>query len=233
MRQENAAFPIDSIHATRVAMKARPLLFLGDGCFAVEALEIAEAVGNFAPLGFVNSLARPAPGATLEGLPVLWVDDVPFGPAECEVVCAIVTTERRPFIETMRSRGYRFASLVHPFTNVSHRSHIGDGCILNAGTIIGSNAVLGDYTIVNRGALIGHDDRIGKCCTIGPGANIAGNVEIGEGAFVAHGAVIRERLRVGDGAVVAAGAVVLKDVSANDMAAGIPARTIKSGVNGH
>jgi sugar O-acyltransferase (sialic acid O-acetyltransferase NeuD family) len=214
-------------------MKARPLLFLGDGRFAVEALEIAEAVGNFTPLGFVNSLARPDSGARLEGHPVFWVDDVPFGPAECEVVCAIVTTERRPFIELMRSRGYRFATLVHPFCNVSRRGHIGNGCILNAGTIIGSNAVLGDYTIVNRGALIGHDNRIGKCCTIGPGANIAGNVEIGEGVFVAQGAVIRERLRVGDGAVVAAGAVVLQDVSANDMTAGIPARTIKSGVNGH
>jgi sugar O-acyltransferase (sialic acid O-acetyltransferase NeuD family) len=214
-------------------MKARPLLFLGDGRFAVEALEIAEAAGGFAPLGFVNSLARPDPSATLEGLPVFWVDDIPFDPAQCEVVCAIVTTERRSFIELMRWRGYRFASLVHPFSNVSRRSRIGDGCILNAGAVIGSNAVIGDYTIVNRGALIGHDDRTGECCTIGPGANIAGSVEIGEGVFVAQGAVIRERLRVGNGAVVAAGAVVLQDVNAHEMVAGIPARKIKSGVNGH
>jgi len=213
-------------------MEIRPLLFLGDGRFAVEALDIAEA-GGFKPIGFVNSFVRPDAGATLEGLPVFWVDDIPFGPAECEVVCAIVTTERRSFLELMRSRGYRFASVVHPSTNVSRRARIGDGCIVNAGTIIGSNAVLGDYTIINRGALIGHDDRIGKCCTIGPGANIAGNVEIGEGAFVAQGAVIRERLRVGDGAVIAAGAIVLKDVGANEMVAGVPARTIRSGVNGH
>jgi len=214
-------------------MKVRPFLLLGDGRFAVEALEIAEAVGGFTPLGFVNSLARPNPGATIEGLPVFWVDDLPFGSAECEVVCAIVTTERRPFIELMRSRGYRFTSLVHPFSNVSRRAHVGSGCIVNAGAVIGSNAVLGDYTLVNRGALIGHDDRIGKYCTIGPGANIAGNVEIGDGAFIAQGAVIRERLKIGSGAVVGAGAVVLQDVNANDMVTGIPAKITRSDVNGH
>jgi acetyltransferase-like isoleucine patch superfamily enzyme len=38
---------------------------------------------------------------------------------------------------------------------------------------------------------------------------------------------------VGDGAVIAAGAVVLEDVNAHDMAAGIPARRIRSGVNGY
>ena len=93
---------LDFEYAIRVAMKVRPLLLLGDGRSAVEALEIAEAIGDFSLLGFVNSLTRPNPGATIEGLPVFWVDDLPFGPAECEVVCAIVTTERRPFIELMR-----------------------------------------------------------------------------------------------------------------------------------
>ncbi len=213
-------------------MKSRKLLFLGDGRFATEALEIAEAVGDFSPLGFVNSLVRPAADASLEGLPVFWIDDVPYGPAACEVVCALVTTERRPFIETMRARGYRFASLVHPFTNIARRARIAPGCIINAGAVIGSNAVLSDHTIVNRGAMIGHDDRIGAGCTVGPGANIAGNVEIGEGVYVAQGAVIRERLKIGSGAVIGAGAVVLEDVSANDVVVGVPARTKRSGVDG-
>lgn len=175
----------------------------------------------------------PASGASLEGFPIFWVDDIPFAPEECGVVCALVTTERRAFIELMRSRGNRFSSFIHPSCSVSRRARVGDGCIVNAGAIIGSNAILGDYTIVNRGALIGHDNRIGRCCTIGPGANIAGNVEIGNGALIAEGAVIRERLRIGDGAVVAAGAVVLRDVEANTMIAGIPARIIRSGVDGH
>jgi sugar O-acyltransferase (sialic acid O-acetyltransferase NeuD family) len=214
-------------------MEPRSLLFLGDGPFAVEALDIAEAAGGYKPLGFVNSQRPPVSGSKLEGLPVFWIDEIPFGVGECEVVCAVTTTLRRAFIEDIRSRGYRFTSLVHPAASVSKRARVRDGCILNAGVVVGSNADIGEDTIVNRGALIGHDSRTGKCCTIGPGANIAGNVEIGDGAFVGMGAAIRERVRIGTGAVVSAGAVVLQDVAANDMVAGIPAGIIRSGVIGH
>lgn len=212
-------------------MPTRPLLLLGNGRFAVEALEIAEAVG-FSPLGFVNSLARPDKGIKLEGLPVFWFDEIPAEPDACEAVCAIVTTRRLPFIELIASRGYRFASLVHPSTNVSKRARIGTGCIVNAGTVIGSNAVLGDHTIVNRGALVGHDVAIGYGCTIGPGANIAGNVEVGDGAFIAQGAVILEGIKIGKGAVVGAGALVRTDVQPNDMVVGLPAKVSRSDVNG-
>jgi serine acetyltransferase len=45
--------------------------------------------------------------------------------------------------------------------------------------------------------------------------------------------VIRERVKIGSGAVVTAGAVVLDDVGAGDMVAGVPARAIRSGVDGH
>jgi sugar O-acyltransferase (sialic acid O-acetyltransferase NeuD family) len=214
-------------------IQERSLLILGDGPFAVEALNIVEAAGGAVPLGFVNSVRRPAPRTMLDGLPVFWVDDLPAGPDDCDLVCAIVTTRRRGFVETMLARGFRFRSLVHPFVSVSKRARIADGCIINAGAVIGSNAELGANTVVNRGALIGHDDRIGQFCTIGPGANVAGHVAIGEGSFVGQGAVIRERLSIGSGVVIGAGAVVLNDIAPNDMVVGLPARVVKSGVNGY
>jgi sugar O-acyltransferase (sialic acid O-acetyltransferase NeuD family) len=211
----------------------RSILFLGDGTSAVEALDIAEAAGGFTPLGFVNSIKRAPAGSTLEGLPIFWIDEIPFGPADCVVVCAIVTTRRIGFIEDILKRGYRFTSLLHPSASVSRRARIGDGCILKAGVVVGSNADIGEYTLINRGALIGHDVLIKKCCTIGPGANIAGDVEVGEGALVAQGAIIRERVKIGNHAVVGAGALVLEDVGDNDMVTGVPARVVRSGVDGH
>jgi sugar O-acyltransferase (sialic acid O-acetyltransferase NeuD family) len=210
-----------------------PFLILGDGPFAVEALDIAEAIGGIAPLGFVNSLAPPAVGATLAGLPVFWVDEIPVRPEDCEVVCAIITTRRLAFIERMETRHYRFHTLVHPSAHISKRAIVCDGCIVNAGAVLSANAELGAHTIVNRGALIGHDTRTGRCCTLGPGVNIAGDVRIGGGTFVGQGAVIRERTAIGNNAVVAAGAVVLDDVGDNEMVAGLPARVVKSGVTGY
>jgi acetyltransferase EpsM len=209
------------------------LLILGDGPFAVEALDIAEAIGGMAPLGFVNSLARPAADATLAGLPVFWVDAIPVSPQDCEVVCAIITTRRRAFIERIAARDYRFRALVHPAADISKRAVVRDGCIVNAGAVISANAELGAHTIVNRGALIGHDTRTGSCCTLGPGVNIAGHVRIGEGSFVGQGAVIRERVGIGNNALIAAGAVVLEDVADSQMVAGLPARVVKSGLTGY
>ena len=149
-------------------VKPASLLILGDGAFAAEALDIAEAAGGVVPLGFVNSVQRPAAGATLAGLPVFWVDDVAFGREDCELVCAIVSTRRRGFIERMVREGFRFRSLVHPFASVSKRASLAEGCIVNAGAVISSNARLGSHCIVNRGALIGHDTVTGQFCTIGP-----------------------------------------------------------------
>jgi sugar O-acyltransferase (sialic acid O-acetyltransferase NeuD family) len=208
------------------------LLILGDGPFAVEALDIAEAAG-IAALGFVNSVQRPAPAARLAGQPVFFVDDIPYRPQECRLVCAIVTTRRRDFIARMLGQGFGFASLIHPFANISKRAAIGEGCIVNAGVVISPNAALGAHTIVNRGGLVGHDVRTGQGCTFGPGSNIAGHVSIGDASFVGQGAVIRERLRIGSHAVVAAGAVVLADVGDGEMVAGVPARVVKSGLTGY
>src|SRR3954468_19601090 len=107
-------------------MASRSLLILGDGPFAVEALDIAEAMGGITPLGFVNSVQRPAQGTRLAGLPVFFVDELSVGVDECHVVCAIITTRRRDFVGRMRARGFRFASLLHPSASISKRAVIGE-----------------------------------------------------------------------------------------------------------
>jgi sugar O-acyltransferase (sialic acid O-acetyltransferase NeuD family) len=209
-----------------------PLLILGDGAFALETLDIAEAAGRFRPLGFVNSVARPEPNARLAGLPVFWIDALPFQPDGACVVTGIGSTKRRHAIETMLARGSRFVAIVHPSAVVSPRASIGDGCVINAGAVISRGAVIEPHVVLNRGCLIGHDTRIGSFATVGPGANIAGGVEIGSSAYIGIGAVVRDHLSVGAESVVGAGAVVLKDVAPNTMVAGVPARIIRTGVVG-
>lgn len=52
-------------------------------------------------------------------------------------------------------------------------------------------------------------------------------VKIGNGVWVGAHATILLGVTIGDNAVIAAGAVVTKDVPANAVAGGIPAKTIK------
>lgn len=211
---------------------AKPLLILGDGTFALETLDIAEAAGGFQPLGFVNSFERPGPGARHAGLPVFWVDDMPFEPDDCHLVAGIVSTRRRGFIEIMLARGFQFASVVHPSAVISRRAHVSDGCVISAGVVISSNTTIESHVILNRGCLIGHDNLIGPFCTVGPGANLAGGIEVGAGSYIGVGAVIRDHLAIGSEAVVGAGAAVVKPVPPNAMVVGVPARVIKTDVKG-
>ena len=53
---------------------------------------------------------------------------------------------------------------------------------------------------------------------------------IGRNCFIGIGAIILPGVRIGDEVVIGAGAVVTKDVPSNSVAAGNPARVIRSGI---
>ena len=55
-----------------------------------------------------------------------------------------------------------------------------------------------------------------------------GDISVGDGAWIGHGVTVLQGVTIGEGAVVAAGAVVTRDVPANAIAAGVPAKIIGS-----
>lgn len=55
-------------------------------------------------------------------------------------------------------------------------------------------------------------------------------IVIGDNVWIGSRALIMKGVNVGDGAIIAAGSVVTKDVPANSMVAGVPAKVIKENV---
>ncbi len=98
---------------------------------------------------------------------------------------------------------------------------INSGCCFQdqAGIAIGDNTLIGHQVVL---ATLNHDLRPEKRASMYPAPIVIGkNVWIGAHATILPGVII------GDNAVVAAGAVVTKNVPANAVVAGVPAKIIK------
>lgn len=98
---------------------------------------------------------------------------------------------------------------------------INSGCCFQdqGGIEIGDNALIGQQVVI---ATINHDFAPGKRGNMFPAP-----VKIGNRVWIGARATILSGVTVGDNSIIAAGAVVTKDVPANVVVAGVPAKIIK------
>lgn len=119
-------------------------------------------------------------------------------------------------------------ALFPPFhTDFGRNIHVGKNVFINSGCCfqdqggitLGDGALIGHNVVM---ATLNHDMDPEKRATLHPAPIVLGkNVWIGSHATILQGVTI------GDGAVVAAGAVVSKDVPADTVVGGVPAKVIK------
>ncbi len=121
----------------------------------------------------------------------------------------------------------RFATIVHPTASVSRTARIGYGAVILQHVTIASNVMLGNHVIVLPQTIISHDDAIGDYTSIAGGVAISGNVRVGESCYLGSHASIKEGVTIGDFALVGMGSVVLRDVDANLVVVGNPARVLR------
>lgn len=209
-----------------------PLLILGTSDFAVEIADVASDCPQFELAGFVENLEPARCDGTIDGLPVLWIEEAAGLAATHLAVCGLGTTKRSRYTEQAADLGLRFATVVHPTARVSSKSVLGEGTIVSVGAIVAAHARIGRHVILSRGALVGHHTEIGDHTSVQAGANVAGSCRIGDGVFVGMGVQVVDHRSVGSHSVLGAGAVVTKDLPEGVVAVGVPARIVREGVEG-
>lgn len=106
--------------------------------------------------------------------------------------------------------------------SVGENVFINSGCCFQdqGGIEIGNNVLIGQQVVI---ATLNHELTPSKRANLLPAP-----VKIGNNVWIGAHATILAGVTVGDNSVVAAGAVVTKDVPANVVVAGVPAKVIKN-----
>lgn len=138
-----------------------------------------------------------------------------------EVIVAIGDIEARKRIAlSLKERGAKFYTFIHPSSVVTETVKIGEGCIIGPLCTVSNDAVLCDQVVLNTHCVVGHDAKIGSFSVLSPMSGIMGGVEIAEEVFLGANVTIAPRIKVGRGAKVSAGVAVFRDIPDYTLVAG-------------
>ncbi|WP_394906952.1 acetyltransferase [uncultured Mesonia sp.] len=123
--------------------------------------------------------------------------------------------------------GGTLVSTIDKATNIGKYAKIGGGTNILSGVNISNGAELGKGCLVYYNVVITHDVKIGEFVELSPACKLLGHVNIGNYVSVGAGAIILPKVQIDEGAVIGAGAIVTKDVAANSVVVGNPAKPLK------
>lgn len=128
-------------------------------------------------------------------------------------------------VEILKSKGAKFATIIHPTAIISEFCEIGEGVIITANAKISPNVKVGNYVTL-LGSGFGHDVVVEDFCTITGNCSINGHVTLGEGSFIGSNSCIAPGKKIGAWSLVAMGSMVITNVKSDTKVMGNPARKI-------
>jgi len=161
------------------------LIIVGAGAYGYVVKEIAEAMGTFDKISFVDDNAqRDDVVGTSHMLEVLNKD------YRYAIVAIGNSVIRKDVMSAIEEYGYEIPVLVHPKAYVSPSSSLGAGCVTEAMAVVNSNADVGRGCLICAGSIINHNAQIEDFCQIDCNAVIGAGAFVPEGTKVMYGEVV-------------------------------------------
>lgn len=170
------------------------LLIIGAGIYGVLAKEVAESMGFFHEIGFVDDGAIQ----TFNGLPVIGTTKdlrALSGVYGYAVVAIGNPSVRQRLIWTIEEEtSLQLVSLISPKAYVAPSARLGGGCILEPMSVVHTDCVLGKGCLICAGAVVNHASLCGDCVQVDCNATVAGNTTVPSGIKISSGTVYQNKL---------------------------------------
>jgi sugar O-acyltransferase (sialic acid O-acetyltransferase NeuD family) len=174
-------------------------------------------------------------GSQLKGTKVYTFDGfkAAFAPDTARIVVAVGEPKvRRSLRQKALANGFALQTLIHPNACIGSDAVLGNGTIVQYGSFVSCNVQVGENVLIQPNAAVGHDSVIGHDTVLSTFVAVSGTCTIGEGAYIGVGVAIREGISIGAGTIIGLGSAVLRDIPADVVALGNPARPMKNNERG-
>jgi len=214
----------------------KKLVILGGSGIGMIAASIANDLGYFRLLGFLNDIVPIGSfigkfnkikviGKTSDINKFLLDKDVLFF-----IAYVGMQNEEQVYkkISSLNIPSDRFATLIHPTAIIPKGfCSIGNGVLMAPLSQLSPDTTVSDNCILLSNSFLGHDSIMDKFAHIATNGVIGANVHIGKAVHIGSNATLREKITIGDYSLVGAGSMVLNDVPKSSIVVGNPTRILR------
>ncbi len=202
------------------------ILIVGAGGFGREVLQWIKDINKlkttWSIVGFIDDNLNALDGFACDYKVVGTIKDWQPKVNERFIMAVANPKTKQAIAESMKAKGAKFTSLIHPTAQISDIAQIGEGLVMYPNSVITVNTKIGDFVTL-LSSEIGHDAVIGNYSTISSYCDITGGVKLGERVFLGSHVTIVPKRKIGDDAYIAAGSVVISNIKGGTRAFGNPA----------
>jgi sugar O-acyltransferase (sialic acid O-acetyltransferase NeuD family) len=200
----------------------------GSGGAGRSAKEIADLQNIWSEIVFIDDTVDAGIFKGIQRMPFEQFKEK-YTPHDAKVVIAMGEPEYKiALFSKVRNCGYSFANVIHPTAYISPDAKLGEGIIVQMGSMISVDALIGDNVTLEQYVVVAHDVVIDSHAQISAFVMAAGHCRIGEGTYIGIGVPIRDMITIGKNSIVSMGAVVQRDIPDDVIAMGNPARVMKN-----